>query len=160
MTDTTTPKPVTDTGNKVNVAFRYLASNATGGLAVFVALGTMSPDQQVEILKSANTIYNSSRDIVGAAANIWYIIFPIVGIYLAKLGVNASGIGTMMDKVFAMAKSGNVEAKVAIVNAAASKDIGTTAVVNAELAKLAATAGNVVSTPAAAAAQPVPQPSQ
>jgi hypothetical protein len=110
----------------------------------------------VEILKSANTIYNSTRDIVGAAANVWYIVFPIVALYLGKLGVNASGIGTMMDKVFAMAKSGNLEAKVAIVNAAASPAIGTQAIVNPELAPLAATANNVVVTPSAVPAA-IPQ---
>lgn len=155
MTDTTnsiSAKAPSDATNKAVVAFRYLASNATGGLAVFVALGTLSPEQQVEILKSANTIYNSSRDIVGAFANIWYIVFPIIAIYLGKLGVSASGIGTMMDKVFAMAKAGNLEAKVAIVNAASSPAIGTQAIVNPELAPLPSTAGNVVSSPAAVTA--------
>lgn len=152
MADTTTTpavKPVTDTGNKVNVALRYLASNATGGLAVFVAIGTLTPDQQVSLLKSANTIYNSSRDIVGAFANIWYIVFPIAAVWLGKMGVSSAGIGNMMDRVFAMAKSGNLDAKVAIVNAAASPAIGTQAIVNPELAPLAATSTNVVSTPAA-----------
>lgn len=150
MADTTnTPaKPVTDTGNKISTALRYLGSNATGGLAVFVVLGTLSPDQQVQILKSANTIYNSTHDIVGAMANIWYIVFPIAGAYLAKFGINSSGFGVMMDKVFAAAKSGNVDAKVAIVNAAASPAIGSQGVVNPELAANPATAGNVVSAPA------------
>jgi hypothetical protein len=139
----------TETKHKLNVAMRYLGSNATGGLAVFVALGTLTPDQQVAILKSANQMYEATYSFVGAAANIWYIVFPIVGVWLAKLGWNASGVGTMMDNIFAMAKAGNVQAKVAIVNAAASPAIGSQGVVNPELAANPATAGNVVSSPAA-----------
>ena len=150
MSDTTTPaKPVTDTSNKINTALRYLGSNATGGLTVFVVLGMLTPDQQVEILKNARQMYEASYAFVGAAANIWYIVFPIIAALLAKAGINSSGFGVMMDKVFTAARSGNVQAKVAIVNAAASPAIGTQAIVNPELAPLASTAGNVVSTPAA-----------
>lgn len=158
MTDqSSAPAPApTETKHKLNVALRYLGSNATGGLAVFVALGTLSPDQQVTILKSANQMYEATYAFAGAAANIWYIVFPIVGVWLAKLGWNASSVGTMMDNIFAMAKAGNVQAKVAIVNAAASPAIGTQAIVNPELAPLGATAGNVVSSPAAVT-QALPQ---
>jgi len=153
MTDTSTAvKAPSETTNKVVVAMRYLASNATGGLAVFVALGTLSPDQQVVILKSANTIYSSTQDIVGAFANIWYIVFPILAIYLGKLGVSSSGIGATMDKLFAMAKAGNLEAKVAIVTAAASPELGTKAIINPDLAPSPATPDNVVVSPEAAAA--------
>lgn len=150
MTDQTVPAPATaptETKHKLNVALRYLGSNATGGLAVFVALGTLSPDQQVTILKSANQMYEASYAFVGAAANIWYIVFPIVGVWLAKLGWNASSVGTMMDNIFAMAKAGNIDAKVAIVKAAASPDIGTQGLVNPTLAALPSTPGNVVAAP-------------
>ena len=150
MTDTsaTPPAAPTETKHKLNVALRYLGSNATGGLTVFVALGTLSPDQQITILKSANQMYEATYSFAGAAANIWYIVFPIVAVWLGKLGWNASGVGKMMDNIFAMAKAGNVEAKVAIVNAAASPAIGSQGVVNPELAANPATAGNVVSAPA------------
>lgn len=160
MTDTTTPAPSapTETKHKLNVALRYLGSNATGGLTVFVALGMLTPDQQVEILKSAHTMYESTYAFVGAAANIWYIVFPIIAFWLAKLGVNASGIGAMVDNVFALAKAGNVQAKVAIVNAAASPAIGTQAVVNPSLSSLGATAGNVVAAPELAPPPPPPVP--
>ena len=161
MTDTNVPAPVTaptETKHKLNVALRYLGSNATGGLAVFVALGTLSPDQQVTILKSANEMYQATYAFAGAAANIWYIVFPIVGVWLAKLGWNASSIGTMMDSVFAMAKAGNVDAKVAIVNAASSPAIGTQGLVNPSLAPLAATTGNVVAAPELLPPAPTPVP--
>lgn len=138
----------TDTRNKVNTALRYLGSNATGGLAVFVALGTLTPDQQAQILSSAHTIYQSTHDLIGAFANIWYIVFPIAAVYLGKMGVNSSGFGSMMDKIFNAAKAGDVEAKVAIVNAAASPAIGSQGVVNPEMAANPATAPNVVAAPA------------
>jgi len=109
----------------------------------------LTPDQQVEILKNARQMYEASYAFVGAAANIWYIVFPIIAALLMKTGINSSGFGVMMDKVFTAARSGNVQAKVALVNAAASPAIGTQAIVNPELAPLASTAGNVVSTPAA-----------
>lgn len=147
--------PTTDTSNKISAALRYLGSNATGGLSVFVILGMLSPDQQVEILKSAHQMYDASYAFVGAAANIWYIVFPIAAVWLAKAGINSSGFGVMMDKIFKAAKSGNVEAKVAIVNAAASPDIGSKGVVNPEMAANPATAGNVVSTPALVPDHPV-----
>lgn len=165
MTDTTNAlvttapvKPVTETTNKFNVALRYLGSNATGGLAVFVALGTLSPDQQLEILSSAKVMYESTYAFVGAFANIWYIVFPILALWLGKMGVDASGVGTMMAKVFAMAKAGNLDAKVAIVNAAASREIGSQGVVNPELAALPSTAGNVVAAPALVPKDPPQNP--
>lgn len=149
MTDTTTSPAPTGTANKVNVALRYLGSNATGGLTVFVVLGLLSPEQQVDILKNAHAMYDATFALVGAAANIWYIIFPLIAGMLLKMGVDASNVGNMMNRLFALAKAGNIEAKVAIVNAAASPAIGTQAIVNPELAPLAATAGNIVATPAA-----------
>ncbi len=137
-----------DTTNKVAAAARYLGSNATGALAIFVALGTLSPDQQVQILASAHTMYQATHDFIGAFANVWYIVFPIVAIYLGKMGVNSSGFGVMMDKVLSAAKAGDIQAKVAIVNAAASPEIGSQGVVNASLAANPATAANVVAAPA------------
>jgi hypothetical protein len=62
-----------------------------------------------------------------------------------KMGVNSSGFGNMMDRIFAAAKAGNVDAKVAIVNAAASPEIGSTGVVNPAMAANPATSANVVS---------------
>lgn len=145
MTDITTPKPTTDVGNKASTALRYLASNATGALTLFVALGSVSPDQQVDILKSAHAMYQASHDFVGAAANIWYIVFPIVGIWLGRMGVNSSGFGAMMDKIFKAAQSGNRDAQVAIVTAAASPDIGTQAIINPMLAAEPSTPATVAS---------------
>lgn len=134
----------TDTGNKVKTGSRYAGVFSAGSMAVFIALGTFPPEQQTEILKSAHTMYQATHDFVGAAANIYYLVFPALAVYLTKLGINSSGFSVMMDKIFTAAKAGNVEAKVAIVNAAASPDIGSAGVVNPELAANPATPGNVV----------------
>jgi hypothetical protein len=136
---------VTDTANKVNVALRYLGSNATGALTLAVALGSLSPDQSALIISKIHVMYQATQDFVGAFASIWYIVFPIIAAWLMKMGVNSSGFGNMMDRIFAAAKAGNVDAKVAIVNAAASPEIGSTGVVNPAMAANPATSANVVS---------------
>lgn len=142
-------KVPTDTGNKIGAALRYLGSNITGGLTVFVVLGTISPEQQATILSSANKMYAATQDFVGAAANIWYIIFPIAAAWLAKVGINSSGFGAMVDKVFAAAKAGNKDAQVAIVSAAAAPELGTQAIINPTLAPVPQTPPTVVASAAA-----------
>ena len=135
---TTTVAP-TETSNKTKVGFRYLGTFAAGSLTLFVALGTITPENQAEILKSARVVYDSTYNIIGAVANIWYLVFPAIAAMLGKFGVDASGWGTMIDKVFAAAKAGDKGAAVAIVNAAASPEIGTKAIINPELARDPAT---------------------
>lgn len=154
-----TPAP-TGTANKVNVALRYLGSNATGGLTVFVVLGMLTPEQQVDILKNAHAMYDATYAFIGAAANIWYIVFPIIAAWLLKMGVDSSSVGSMMDRLFALAKAGNKQAQVAIVTAAASPALGTQAIINPALAPVPETPGNVVVNVAAAAQQPVPPATQ
>jgi hypothetical protein len=141
------PAP-TDTSNKVAAGLRYLGSNATGALSVAVVLGTLSPDQAALIISKVHVMYQATQDFIGAFASIWYIVFPILAVWLAKVGVNSSGFGAMMDKIFAAAKAGNVDAKVVILNAAASKEIGSAGVVNPEMAANPATSGAVVASPA------------
>lgn len=124
----------TDTSNKINTAVRYLGSNVSGGLMIFVVLGAMSPEQSAAVLLNMHKMYSATQDFIGAFANVWYIIFPIASAWLLKMGVNSSGFGVMMNKVFAAAKAGNKDAAVAIVTAAASPDLGTKAIINPALA--------------------------
>lgn len=128
------PTTKTDTGNKVSAASRYAGVYGSGLVTVFMLLGSFSPEQQNQILSSAHTMYQATHDFVGAAANIWYIVFPVIALWLGKIGVNSSGFGVMMDKVFKAAQSGNKDAQVAIVTAAASPDLGTKAIINPVLA--------------------------
>lgn len=160
MADTVTTLPATpaptDTTNKVKTGSRYATVFGMGSMAIFMFLGTFPPDQQASILKSANVMYESLRTFIGAAADIWFIVFPVIAIWLGKMGVDAGGIGNAVNRVFALAKGGNLEAKLALVNAASSPQIGTRAIVNPELAPLAASANNVVATPSAVT-QSMPQ---
>jgi hypothetical protein len=119
-------------------------------LPPFVLLGLLTPEQQVDILKNAHAMYDATYAFIGAAANIWYIVFPIIAGLLLKMGVDSSGIGNMVDRVFALAKAGNKDAQIAIVKAAAAPELGTKAIINPVLAPEPATPGNVVATPAAA----------
>lgn len=154
MADTTNipAKPATDTKNSVATASRYAGVFSLGSVGVFMFLGTFSPDQQTQILHSANVMYTSLQAFVGAAADIWFIVFPVVAIWLGKMGIDSGKIGNVVNRVFALAKAGNLEAKVALVSAASSRDIGTQAIINPTLAPLAETPANVVVSAAAATA--------
>lgn len=91
----------------LGTAVRYLGSNLTGGLTVFVALGTLSPDQAQDVLKNVHVMYEATRSFVGAFANIWYIVFPIAAVWLARIGINTNGFGGFMDRLLKVAQSGN-----------------------------------------------------
>ena len=156
MTDITTATTASnsaaapsDTKNSVKTASRYAGVVSLGSVGVFMFLGTFSPEQQTQILHSANIMYTSLQAFVGAAADIWFIVFPVIAIWLGKMGIDSGKIDNVVNRVFDLAKAGNLEAKVALVNAASSPAIGTQALVNPELAPLPSTAGNVVATPAA-----------
>lgn len=140
----TLPSPTTETKNKVTVGSRYLGTYAAGGLSIFVTLGTFSPDQQQQILHSAHQMYTATQEFVGAAANIWYIVFPVLAMWLAKMGIDSSGFKAMVDKVFAAAQAGNHDAALTIIKAAAAPQIGTKSIVNPVLAPDPSTPPNVV----------------
>lgn len=147
-TDINAKSAPTDLPNKINTALRYAGSNVSGGLMIFVVLGAMTPEQSATVIAKMHVMYQATQDFVGAFASIWYIIFPVISAWLLKMGVNSSGFGVMMDKVFAAAKAGNKDAAVALVSAAASPAIGTTSIVNPALAPEPKTPANVVASAA------------
>jgi hypothetical protein len=130
MSDTTQTSGTTEVRNKVNAASRYAGTYASGALTIFVALGTFSPDQQQQILHSAHQMYVATQEFIGAAANIWYIVFPVIAIWLGKAGVDSSGFKNMMDKIFSAAQGGSRDAALTIIKAAAAPQIGTKAIIN------------------------------
>lgn len=127
------PAPVTETRNQVNAATRYAGTYAAGALSIFVALGTFSPDQQQQILHSAHQMYAATQEFVGAAANIWYIVFPVIAMWLGKMGIDSSRFKNMVDKVFVAAQAGDKSAAVTLIRAAAAPEIGTKAIINPAL---------------------------
>lgn len=144
------PAPVsTDTTNKVNTAARYVGSNLSGALMLMAVLAGLPSEKAQTVLVNLHAIYASLQDVVGAFSNIWYIVFPIVSGLLLKVGVNSSGFGVMMDKILTAAKAGNLDAQRSIVSAAASKEIGTEAIINPVLAPDPATPSTVVASASA-----------
>ena len=139
-----------DLNNTANIITRYAGSNVSGALILAATLAGLPPEKSQAVMNSLHTIYADVHDIIGAFANIWYIVFPVVSIWLARLGINSSKIGPVMDRFLKTALSGNTaearEAKVAIVNAAATPALGTAAIVNPTLAADPATPSNVVRT--------------
>ncbi len=127
---TSSTSPPTETGNKAKAGARYFGTFAAGAATIFMAVGSFSPDQQQQILASAHVMYQSTHDFVGAAASIWYIVFPVVALWLGKVGVDSSGFKTMMDKIFAAAAAGDQAAAITIIKAAAAPQIGTKAIIN------------------------------
>ena len=113
-----------DSNTNTGTVHRYVGSNLTGGLTVFVALGTLSPEQAQDVLKNVHVMYESTQSFVGAFANIWYIVFPIAALYLGRLGIKSNAVGSFMDRVLKIAQSGNTpqaaEAQKAIIDATAT----------------------------------------
>lgn len=113
-----------DSNTNTGTVFRYIGSNLTGGLTVFVALGTLSPEQAQDVLKNVHVMYAATQSFAGAFANIWYIIFPIAALYLGRLGIKSNAVGAFMDRVLKVAQSGNTpaaaEAQKAIIDATAT----------------------------------------
>jgi len=135
------------TQTQVNTTLRYVGSNL---VTLVTVLGTLSivPKDQVQILiDNLHTLNDSLVTAYGALTKIWVIVGPIALIWLAKIGVSSSSVQGLVKSLMTQATSNTasaIEAKVAIVNAAANPAIGTKAIVNPELGEMAATADNVV----------------
>src|ERR1700757_2005492 len=90
-TDGQLPKPQTETVAKATVASRYLGTFGSGGLTILIAIAGLPEDQQQKVLQSIHQIQADTYDIIGAASSIWYIVFPVLAIWLGKMGVDSSG---------------------------------------------------------------------
>ena len=107
----------------VKTTIHWLATNIAGAMIFFVAIGALSPEQSAKITASAHNIIQDSKDIVGNFAVIWYIIFPLASAALLKMGINATDVGNMVDRVLKVASSDTPQApvaKAAILEAAAN----------------------------------------
>lgn len=144
----------TELSNKVNSGVRYSGTVLATTFTIMAALSLISPDQLVALKTNLETLKTSVVTGYGALVNMWIILGPVAIGVAAKLGWNSSGVQAMAGKLLTIAANKAdpekaTEAKVAIVNAAASKEIGSQGVVNPELAANPATSSNVVASPAA-----------
>jgi hypothetical protein len=143
----------TEFSNKLASALRYGSTAAGTGFTLLAVVSLLSPDQVVALKANVETLKTSILTGYGALLNMWVILGPLAIGVAAKLGWNSSSVQALSKKLLAIA--GNAadptaakEAKVAIVNAAASPAVGSAGVVNKALAADPATAPNVVASPA------------
>lgn len=139
----------TELSNKLNSALRYGGATAGTAFAFLALISILSPEQVAELKAQVEILNNSIITGYGALIKMWIILGPIAIGVAAKLGWNSSSVQAMAGKLLTIATNvndpkGATEAKVVLVNAAASKDIGSQGVVNPEMAANPATAANVV----------------
>lgn len=142
----------TEFGNKLNAALRYGGTAAGTVMTIGAVLSILKPEQVVELKAQVEILNNSIFTAYGALMKMWLILGPIALYWLGKMGWDSSTVQSLAGKLLRIAANTAdpkaMEAKIAIVNAAASKDIGSEGVVNPELAQHPETASNVVSSPA------------
>lgn len=138
----------TELSNKLSSALRYGGTGAGMLFTLMAVFSLLSPEQVADLKAQVEILNGSIVTGYGALLKMWIILGPIAIGIAAKLGWNSSGVQAMAGKLLTIAANKAdpkaIDAKVAIVNAAASKDIGSKGVVNAELAANPATPGNVV----------------
>src|SRR5579872_4483160 len=142
----------TEFSNKLNAALRYGGTTAGTAFTMMAVLSLLSPDQVVALKANVETLKNSILTGYGALVNMWVILGPVGVMLLAKMGYSSSSVQAMAAKLLKIAANAadpaSKQAKVEIVNAAASSAVGSTGVFNKVLAADPATAPNVVASPA------------
>ncbi len=142
----------TEFSNKLNAALRYGGTTAGTAFTMMAVLSLLSPDQVVALKANVETLKDSILTGYGALVNMWVILGPVGVMLLAKMGYSSSSVQAMAAKLLKIAANAadpaSKQAKVEIVNAAASPAVGSTGVVNKVLASDPATRPNVVASPA------------
>lgn len=141
----------TELSNKLSSLKRYGATAGGTALTLLGALSFLDAGQIAEIKAQVDILNQSFVTAYGALTKMWIILGPIGVAVAARMGWNSSGVKELAGKLLGIAANGadpkSIEAKVELVNAAASPAIGSQGVVNKELAANPATAGNVVAAP-------------
>lgn len=141
----------TELQNKFSALKRYGVTAGGTALTIMAVLQLLSPEQVTEIKAQAEILNQSIITGYGALTKMWIIAGPVAVGFAVKMGWNSSSVQALAGKLLGIAKNDQdpkaTEAKVALVNAAASPDIGSQGVVNKELAANPLTAGNVVAAP-------------
>lgn len=142
----------TEFGNKLNAALRYGGASAGTLFTIFGTLQFVSPEQAQDLITQVHVLNDSVLTMYGALTKMMVILGPMGVMVAGYFGVKSSSVKELAGKLLRIAANKAapeqaLEAKVAIVNAAASPDIGSQGVVNKELASNPQTAGNVVAAP-------------
>lgn len=140
----------TESQNQLNAALRYAGTIGGTALAVAGAASLLTPDQVAQVKTQIDILNQSIVTGYGALVKMWVILGPAGAALLAYFGVKSSSVQAIAGKLLRIAANAadpaSTQAKVAIVNAAASKEVsGEGAVVIAPaVAANPATADNVV----------------
>lgn len=138
----------TELSNKVNAGSRYAVTVVATAFTIMAGMSIISPDQLIHLKSDLEVLKTSFVTGYGALLDMWAILGPVAIGIAVKMGWNSSSVKSMGGKLLKIA--GNkadpaaTEAKVVIVNAAASPTIGSQGVVNKEMAANPATSANVV----------------
>lgn len=152
----------TELSNKLSSLTRYAGTAGATTLTILGALSFLDAQQIAEIKAQVDILNQSVVTAYGALTKMWLILGPVAIGVAAKLGWNSSGVQALAAKLLGIAKNDAdpkaQEAKEALVTAAASREIGTQAIINPTLAPSPATPPNVVVSAAAATATTVVNP--
>lgn len=133
--------------DKLKSAGAEVVKSTASGLAFVVALGGLPKDKADAILLNLQSAADALYQLVGAVSNLWILIVPLVVTVVARMGWTGADAKVLVGRALAQATKPTPDAedaKVALVSAAASPEIGSRGVVNARLAANPATPANVV----------------
>lgn len=140
----------TESGNKLNAALRYAGTAGGTLLAIAGAMSLLNQAQITDLKAQIDILNHSIITGYGALVEMWTILGPVGVVVLGYFGVKSSSVKGLAEKLLRIAANAadpaSSVAKVAIVNAAASKEVsGEGAVVIAPaVASNPATSENVV----------------
>lgn len=141
----------TESKNQLNAGLRYAGTVGSTALMFAGMMALLSPDQIATVKAQIDVLNQSIITGYGALTKMWVILGPVAFSILGYFGVKSSSVKAIASKLLRIAANvadpSSTEAKVAIVNAAANKDVagaGAVVVVSPALAANPATANNVV----------------
>lgn len=141
----------TEFGNKLNAGLRYSGAAVGTIVTMFGGMQFITPEQAAELITQVHVMNESILTIYGALTKMAVILGPMGVVIAGYFGVKSSSVKELAGKLLRIAANKtapeSIEAKVAIVNAAASPVVGSQGVVNPSLASNPQTADNVVASP-------------
>ena len=85
--------------NEVTTALRYAGSAAVWSGGALVFLGVLSPEQSTALIADVHQMTDGLQQAFGGFSKAIVLIAPIVGVYLAKVGVTSSSLTNLIKKV-------------------------------------------------------------
>ncbi len=129
-----------------------IGAHAITAATTLAALGFVNPDDVTALVAAIHQFNDGIAQTVGALGKMWIVLGPLAAWLVARLGITSPTMQNLLATLTKMATSGSnaeqLEKQGEMANATARLP-KVDAIVAPELAALASTPGNVVSTPAA-----------